>query len=84
MRLLERVRNVLGMTAGERSRLWPAGLIVLILPIGLWMMSIGLPAAVADEDDDDDKPVFKRTLKQVDKESDDDDDDNSQLSPVIP
>jgi beta-lactamase regulating signal transducer with metallopeptidase domain len=62
MRLLERVRNVLGIAGSERSRLWPAGIVALALPMGLWVLSLCLfgslsQAAIAD---DDDERVIKR------------------------
>jgi beta-lactamase regulating signal transducer with metallopeptidase domain len=79
MRLLERVRNVLGShvlgqgAAGDRSRLWPAGLLILALPLALWALSLGLNVAVAeDERDDDDRP---RAAREVE---DDDDDDRAE------
>src|SRR5262245_58736213 len=71
MQLLGRVRNVLGHSAGgESSRLWPAGLVALLLPLAAWAWSAGLVTpqpsvavandAVADDDDGDDKPAAKR------------------------
>jgi beta-lactamase regulating signal transducer with metallopeptidase domain len=74
MRLLERVRNVLGLGAeGDRSRFWPAGLLILALPLGLWALSLGLAPASADDDrDDDDRP---RAARQVDDDDDDGDDE---------
>lgn len=77
MQLLERVRNVLGLTAGTKSsRLWPAGLVALLLPLAAWAWSAGLVApqpsvAVADDDDGDDKPAAKR----VERDDDDGDDE---------
>jgi beta-lactamase regulating signal transducer with metallopeptidase domain len=86
MRLLERVRNVLGLgAAGDRSRLWPAGLVILALPLALWALSLGLNAAVADDErDDDDRPRVAREVADDDdddreegrREKDDDDDDD--------
>jgi beta-lactamase regulating signal transducer with metallopeptidase domain len=75
MRLLERVRNVLGLGAeGDRSRLWPAGLLVLALPLGLWIAALGMGPAVADDDrDDGDRPRVER-----EDEDDDDDDDREE------
>lgn len=62
MRLLERVRNVLGINAaGEGSRLWPAGLVILALPLGLWALSLGLNTAVADDErKEGDRPAAER------------------------
>ena len=78
MQLLGRVRNVLGLAAaGESSRLWPAGLIALLLPLMAWGWSVSLlapspAAAIADDDrderDDDDD-------EKEGREDDDDDDD---------
>ena len=34
MHLLQRVRNILGQPTAERSRLWPAGVVALALPLG--------------------------------------------------
>ena len=93
MRLLERVRNVLGCNvlgqgaAGDRSRLWPAGLVILALPLALWALSLGLNAAVADDErDDDDRPRAAREVEDDDdddreegrREKDDDDDDDDE------
>ena len=86
MRLLERVRNVLGLSAtADRSRLWPAGLLVLALPLGAWAWSAGLivdpVSAVADddrddrEDDDDDDDDDREEGRKDDREDDDDDDE---------
>jgi beta-lactamase regulating signal transducer with metallopeptidase domain len=62
MLLLERVQNVLGVAVPARrdSRLWPAGIIALALPLGMWALSIGLPAAVADDEQERDKPAAER------------------------
>ena len=60
MRVLERVRNVLGLAGGERSRLWPVGIVALALPVALWVAAAGWRSAVADEPKDGDKPVVKR------------------------
>ena len=61
MRLLQRVRNVLGKPTEERSRLWPAGVIALALPLGMWAAATVGGVAVADDDDEDrNKPVIKR------------------------
>ena len=73
MRLLERVQAVLGRNPGDQSRLWPAGLLTLALPLALWAASVGFfgplsRVAMADdepragfrreeEDDDDDRPA---------------------------
>jgi beta-lactamase regulating signal transducer with metallopeptidase domain len=73
MQVLQRVRNVLGIAAaGESSRLWPAGLVALLLPLAAWGWSAGLiapqpSAAVADDEkDDDDKDVRKEGAKERD------------------
>ncbi|HZN34646.1 MAG TPA: M56 family metallopeptidase [Pirellulaceae bacterium] len=60
MRVLERVRNVLGLAGGERSRLWPVGIVALALPAVLWIAAAGWRSAVADEPKDGDKPAVKR------------------------
>jgi beta-lactamase regulating signal transducer with metallopeptidase domain len=60
MRLLQRVRNVLGQSPSERSRLWPAGILALALPLGLWAATAVGGAAVADDDDEVNKPTIKR------------------------
>jgi beta-lactamase regulating signal transducer with metallopeptidase domain len=65
MRLLERVRNVLGLAAGERSRLWPAGLVALALPLGLWLASLAVSVAVADDDDKRDKPAAEKKRVEI-------------------
>ena len=58
MRLLQRVRNVLDQPGSERSRLWPAGIIALALPPGLWAAAAMSGAASAAPSA---KPFFKRT-----------------------
>jgi bla regulator protein blaR1 len=75
MQLLGRVRNVLGLSAGSKSsRLWPAGVVALLLPLAAWAWSAGLvtpqpSVAVADDDDgdDDDKPAAKRVERDDDE-----------------
>lgn len=62
MRLLQRVRNVLKQSPEERSRLWPAGLAALALPLGLWAAAAWNNAAVAD--DEEKKPVIKREREE--------------------
>lgn len=43
MALLDRVRNVLGVVPGEeRLRWWPAGLLALLVPLGLWLASMAM------------------------------------------
>ena len=43
MALFDRVRNVLGVVPGdERLRWWPAGLLALLVPLGLWLASMGM------------------------------------------
>jgi bla regulator protein blaR1 len=89
MQLLQRVRNVLGLSAaGERSRFWPAGLLALLLPLAAWAWTAGLVApqttvAVADDDrddaddrdddGDDDDDADERQGKRVSREDDDED-----------
>jgi beta-lactamase regulating signal transducer with metallopeptidase domain len=73
MKLLARVRNVLGGPAGESFGLWPAGLLAMLLPLALWTVTFGVlspspAAAVAADDDRDDDDGYVR--------SDDDDDDD--------
>ncbi|MEX2176399.1 MAG: M56 family metallopeptidase [Pirellulaceae bacterium] len=59
MRLLQRVRNVLGQSAGkDRSRLWPAGLAAMALVLGVWTVGAGVfdatgNVAVADDERED-------------------------------
>src|SRR5262245_37253709 len=66
MRVLERVRNVLGLAGGERSRLWPVGIAALALPAVLWIAAAGWRSAVADEPKDGDKPVVKKDSDRPD------------------
>jgi beta-lactamase regulating signal transducer with metallopeptidase domain len=43
MTLLSRVYNVLGLSPGrERARWWPAGLLALLVPLGIWCASAGI------------------------------------------
>jgi beta-lactamase regulating signal transducer with metallopeptidase domain len=89
MQLLARVRNVLGLSAAaDRSRLWPAGLIALLLPLVAWGWSSGFiapqpAAAIADDDRDDDADDReerevdgdkKKIRKEIRRDGDDDDD----------
>jgi beta-lactamase regulating signal transducer with metallopeptidase domain len=61
MRILQRVRNILGQPADERSRLWPAGIITLALSLGLWAAAAFSGVANADDvDDERKKPSIKR------------------------
>ncbi len=88
MQLLKRVRNVLGMSAeGESSRLWPAGLVVLLLPVLAWGWSAGIvtpqpSVAVADDDledrDDDDDADEKEARRGGERDDDDDEDDDDE------
>ena len=40
---LSRVRNVFGTVPGDdRFRWWPAGLLALLVPLGVWLASLGL------------------------------------------
>ncbi len=87
MQLLHRVRNVLGLSAaGESSRLWPAGLVALLLPLAAWGWSAGLitpqpSVAVADDDredrddDDDDDDDDEKEARRGSERDDDDDAD---------
>jgi hypothetical protein len=70
MRLLQRVRNVLSQPTSERSRLWPAGIIALVLPIGLWAAAAISGVAIADDDGDEPKkPTVKRERGDRDVET---------------
>ncbi len=43
MALFDRVRNVLGVSpADQRRRWWPAGIMALLVPLGLWLVSVGM------------------------------------------
>ena len=83
MRLLERVRNVLGPSGGERSRLWPAGVLALALPIGLWAGSLGLVGPLSRMATADDKPKVKIVRDVEFKLVDESDDRPPGVSPVI-
>jgi beta-lactamase regulating signal transducer with metallopeptidase domain len=52
MALLDRVRNVMGVAPShERLRWWPAGLLALLAPLGLWLVSLGMAQSQpADEE----------------------------------
>ena len=60
MRVLQRVRNVLGLAGGERSRLWPVGLAALALPAVMAVAAIDLAAQEADKPKEGDKPAARR------------------------
>jgi beta-lactamase regulating signal transducer with metallopeptidase domain len=76
MRLLQRVRHVLGQPPSESSRLWPVGLLALALPLGLWAASMLGGSAIADDErDEPKKPTIKRER--------DDDGDNEKKAIVI-
>ncbi len=62
MRLLERVRNVLDQSPNERSRLWPAGLAALALPLGIWAAAAYNSTALAD--DEEKKPAVARVTEE--------------------
>jgi hypothetical protein len=68
MRLLERVRHVLGPTPSDRSRLWPVGILALALPVALWAASAGLigPSQGVVTADDDDRQVRVRRARDDD------------------
>jgi len=69
MRLLQRVRNILGQPTTERSRLWPAGIIALALPLGLWAATALDGVAIADDEGDEPKkPTIKRESGDSDAE----------------
>ena len=76
MKLLARVRNVLGGPAGESFGLWPAGLLALLLPLVLWTVTFGVlspspAAAVAADDDNDDGDDDDDSRADNDRDSDD-------------
>lgn len=64
MNLLERVRNVLGLAPSQSTaRYWPVGVAALLLPLGLWCLSLAFsPAAQADDDD-----AAKATANRIDE-----------------
>jgi beta-lactamase regulating signal transducer with metallopeptidase domain len=69
MQLLQRVRNILEMSAVERRvRLWPAGLAALALPVALGLLSLGIGAAIADEERNEDQPRDGEREVRVDKD----------------
>jgi beta-lactamase regulating signal transducer with metallopeptidase domain len=69
MRLLQRVRQVLGEASTNSSRLWPAGIIAAALPLGLWAALALAPAANADDGDDNvKKPKIKVSRESPDEE----------------
>lgn len=87
MKLLARVRNVLGGRGTESGVLWPAGVLAVLLPLGLWAVTWGVlspaPAAAvaADDDDgegddDDDRREGRRGEDGDDREERDDKDDD--------
>jgi hypothetical protein len=92
MKLLARVKNVLGGPAGETGGLWPAGVLAVLLPLGLWAVTWGVlspaPAAAvaaddndADDDGNDDGDDRKERADDGDrrergKDREDDDDDD--------
>jgi bla regulator protein blaR1 len=79
MKLLARVRNVLGGPAGESFGLWPAGLLALLLPLVLWTVTFGVlspsPAAAVAADDDDNDDGDDDDDSRADNDRDDDDDE---------
>ena len=80
MKLLARVRNLLGGPAGESFGLWPAGLLALLLPLALWTVTLGVlspspAAAVAADDDRDDDDDDDGDVRDDDGDDGDDDDD---------
>jgi beta-lactamase regulating signal transducer with metallopeptidase domain len=63
MRVLERVRNVLGLAGGERPSLWPVGIVALALPAVL-LAAAGWPSATAQ---DVEKPAVRRDGERPDQ-----------------
>jgi beta-lactamase regulating signal transducer with metallopeptidase domain len=50
MNLFDRVRNVLGVVPGEdRLRWWPAGLLALLVPLGIWLGSACVGSAELED-----------------------------------
>jgi hypothetical protein len=72
MRLLQRVRNVLGLSAASERSLWPAGLLALALPLGAWGYASGLlgtdGVAVVADDEREEKEVRKEGEREVREE----------------
>jgi len=60
MRVLQRVRNVLGLAGGERPSPWPVGLAALALPAVLAAAALSLSAQEADKPKEGDKPAVQR------------------------
>jgi beta-lactamase regulating signal transducer with metallopeptidase domain len=67
MYLLGRIRNVLQQPAVERSRLWPAGIVALALPLGIWIAAALSVPAMAD-DDEVNKPTVRRDRDEGDRD----------------
>lgn len=81
MRLLQRVRQVLGPTTDQRGQMWPAGVLALALPVGLWAASLTLGgplSSVASADDDDEKVIVLRLRNDGDKAKRDDDSEEAE------
>ena len=72
MRLLERVRNVLGNSAAPERSLWPAGLLALVLPLGIGGYATGLftaVAAVTAQEERSDPPAAKSGEREREQET---------------
>jgi beta-lactamase regulating signal transducer with metallopeptidase domain len=81
MKLLARVRNVLGGANEDSGSLWPAGVLALLLPLAMWAVTWGIcspaPAAVvADEGQDDDDDRDEKRGSEVGRDNRDRDDDD--------
>jgi beta-lactamase regulating signal transducer with metallopeptidase domain/outer membrane murein-binding lipoprotein Lpp len=61
MRLLQRIQLILGQKPNESGRMWPVGIIALVLPLGLWAaMAFSRVANAADEREETRKQSIKR------------------------
>ena len=82
MKLLARVRNVLGPT-GDSGSWWPAGVLALLLPLAIWSVTFGTlspnsSAAWAEEDEDDDEDREDRDDDDEDRDEREDRDDDDE------
>jgi beta-lactamase regulating signal transducer with metallopeptidase domain len=70
MRLLHRIKRLLGQPTSEGSRLWSAGFIALALPVALWAVAAVGTQAQAQDERDEDRRVIKRErdIRERDKE----------------
>ncbi len=69
MNLLHRVRNVLGLApSDQRGRCWPAGLLLALLPLAVWIVASGLTTEPSSQALADDEPREREVQRERETE----------------